>query len=266
MSTDEPEILPPVKRMLPAERGDDRSVPAVDDGLPLPTGVIAYALSGFQAQWQARAYRDIAANIRAQKDVLDAETARRESTITLLRKTGELRDIKDTLALDKAQRAAERAAHYAGLTARYEQIEDDQDERAHQRELTALRRQREIEEANAQIVEAKRGTFNAKQGLENQKHLKQLNMEIWQKRAAAEQMDAEKIWLLLRKENDGIKTPQKKAADGSLEHLVEIRASLEDRAQEAAASGDASKAERYAHLASELDALVLAAMRGDGQK
>jgi hypothetical protein len=51
-----------------------------------------------------------------------------------------------------------------------------------------------------------------------------------------------------------------------LEQLAEMRSSLVQRAQEAAAQGDASKAERYAHLAAELDELVTAAMRGEGQK
>jgi len=115
-------------------------------------------------------------------------------------------------------------------------------------------------------VEAKRGTFNASQGLENQERLKQLNMEMWEKRAGTEKMDAEKIWLLLRREVDGMKNPQQKAADGSLEQLAEMRASLMQRAQEAAANGDASKADQYERLAAELDDLVVAALRGQTQK
>jgi hypothetical protein len=244
MSADDPEIIPPGTR-LPDVRGDRGTVPARrEQPLPHPVGVISSALTGFQARWQARAYHEIAENIRAQKEALDAETARRDSAMKLLRKTGELYDINEILALDKAERAAERAAKYAGLTAKYEELDDGQDERAHQRRLTALRRQREIEEANAKVVQAKRGTFIEKQGL----------------------MDAEKAWLLLRRELDGMKSPQQKAGEGNLEELVEMRESLVQCAQEAAAQRDASKAERYTLLAAELDELVIAAMRGEGQK
>jgi hypothetical protein len=259
MSADDPEIIPPGTR-LPDVRGDRATVSArQEQSLPRPEGVISSALTGFQARWQARAYQQIAENIRAQKDALDAETARRDSTIKLFRKTGELLDIKDILALDKAERAAERAA-------KYERLDDDQDERAHQRRLTALRRQREIEEANAKVVQAKRGTFIEKEGLENEKRVKQINTEMFKNRVASEGMEAERVWLLLRREIDGIKSPQQKANEGSLEHLAEMRSSLMQRAQEAAAQGDASKAEQYTHLAAELDALVLAAVRGEGQK
>jgi hypothetical protein len=115
-------------------------------------------------------------------------------------------------------------------------------------------------------VEARRGTFNATQGLENQQRIKQLKMEMWENRAAIGQGDVEKMRTLLRREVEAMNAPQQKAVDGSLEHLAEMRSSLVQRAQEAAAQGDASKAERYAHLATELDDLVIAAMRGEGQK
>lgn len=261
--SDEPEILPPGRRSLPAKREERGSVPAEhDDTVAQSAGVVVSALTGFGARVQARAYRDIAENIRAQKDALDAEVARRDSSIKLLRKTGELLDIKEILKLDKAERAAERAEQYAGLTAKYDNIDDTHDERAHQRRLTQLRRQREIEEANTGLVEAKRATFGATEGLESQERLKQLNLEMWEKRAATEQLDAEKIWLLLKREVDGMKSPQQKTADGSLGHLAEMREGLVKQAQEAAASGDASKAEKYERLAAELDEMVVTALRG----
>jgi hypothetical protein len=267
MKDDEPEIFPPGKRLVPVKREESRTVPAAyNDSMLQPRGVIETALTGFQAQWQARAYRNIAENIRAQTDALDAETARRDSAMKLIRKTGELHDIKDILALDKAERAAERAAKYASLTAQYDKIDDDHDERAHKRKLTELRRQREIEEATAKLVEAKRGTFNATQGLENQERIKQLKMEMWENRAAIGQGDAEKMWTLLKREVEAMNAPQQKSGEGSLEQLAEMRASLVQRAQEAAAQGHASKAERYAHLAAELDELVIAAMRGRPQE
>jgi hypothetical protein len=89
---------------------------------------------------------------------------------------------------------------------------------------------------------------------------------MWENRAAIGQGDVEKMRTLRRREVEAMNAPQQKAVDGSLEHLAEMRSSLVQRAQEAAAQGDASKAERYAHLATELDDLVIAAMRGEGQK
>jgi hypothetical protein len=216
-------------------------------------------LTGFQARMQGRAYPEIAKNIRAQTDALDAETARRESALKLRRTIHKLEELDGILALDRAEREDERESAY-------DSIEQKRAERAHKRKLDELQRQREIEEANASLVEAKRGTFNATQGLENQQRIKQLNLEMWEKRAATEKMDAEKIWMLLRREVEGIAAPREKAADGSLEQLAETRASLMQRAQEAAASGDASKAEQFARLAAELDELVIAAMRGEGQR
>jgi hypothetical protein len=66
-------------------------------------------ITGFRARSQARAYRDIADNIRAQTEALDAETARRESTKKLIRKAGELEELPQILELDSEVRANERA-------------------------------------------------------------------------------------------------------------------------------------------------------------
>lgn len=259
MSTDDPEILPPGRSVVVDKR--NHATPRLcDEALPASAGVVASALTGLEASWQARAYREIAENIRAQKDALDAETARRESAIKLLRKTGELLDIKEILALDKAERAAERAAKYASVTAKYEKIEDDREERLHQSELTKLRRQRELQEAQRDLVEAERRVFNSEQGLENQQRLKQLNLEIWEKRAATEHMDAEKVRLLLNREIDGIKG-SRDLQEGTLDELVELRESLVRSSHEAAASGDVNKAEKFMRLARELDDLVVATMK-----
>jgi hypothetical protein len=266
MSNKYPEIIPPNKNAV-ATRNERETAPVRYEDAPSGSlGVIGSALTGWRAEAEARAYTKIAERIKAQTQVLDAETERRTSALKLLRMTGELEEAPDILALDRAERAAERAAKYARLTAKYETIDDDHDERAHQRKLTELRRQREMEEANAKLVEAKRGTFNATQGLENQQRIKQLKMEMRENRAAIGQGDAEKMWTLLRREVEAMNAPQQKPVEGSLEQLAEMRASLVQRAQEAAAQGDASKAERYAHLAAELDELVIAAMRGEGQK
>ncbi len=264
MSADDPEIVPPGRSVV-ADNAKQGMPRLFEEITPSPTGVIASALTGLEASWQARAYREIAENIRAQKDALDAETARRESAIKLLRKTGELLDIKEILALDKAERAAERAAKYASFTAKYEKIEDDRDERAHQRELMKLRRKRELQEAERDLVEAERRVFNSEQGLENQRRLKQLNLEIWEKRAATEHMDAEKVRLLLNRDIDGIKD-NPNPETGTLDELVELRESLARSAHEAAASGDVSKADKFLRLAQELDDLVVATMQAGAKK
>jgi hypothetical protein len=254
--SDDPEIIPPARGGVPATRQEAASVPASRSSpIAEPTGVVSSLLTGFQARMQGRAYLDIANNIRAQTEALDAETARRESALKLRRTIHKLEELDDILAEDRAERADARETTY-------DKIERQRAERAHQRKLDELRRQRELEEASGQLIEAKRGTFNATQGLENQQRIKQLNLEMWEKSAATEHMNAEKVWLLLRREVERMAAPQQKPVEGSLEHLAEMRASLEQRAQEAAAQGDASKAERYEHLAAELDALVLAAMRG----
>jgi hypothetical protein len=79
-------------------------------------------------------------------------------------------------------------------------------------------------------------------------------------------MDAEKLRLLLSREVEGLKTPQPKPQEGSLEELHQMRESLLKRAIESAAEGDAAKAQRYEQLVAELDELVIAALGGQGQK
>jgi hypothetical protein len=236
-----------------------------DSALPRPDGLVSSWLTAFGARVQAEAFKEIAANVRAQKDVIDAERDRRKSALKLLRTTHKLEEAPDILALDRAERKAERTVKYAEFTAKYEQIEDDREERAHQRELAKRRRQRELEEADRDIIEARRQTFTSKQGFENQERLKELNLEMWQKRKASDQMDAEKVWTLLNRELEGMKKPEK-VEEGTLEDLVELRTRLLQLAQEAAASGDASGAEKYAQLAAELDEKAVAAMRGGSTK
>lgn len=263
--SDDPEIIPP-RRNVPAPRNEGSSVPSpYQEHIPRPAGILSSALTAWEADAEARAYGKIAERIKAQTVVLDAETERRKSALKLLRVTGELEEAPDILALDRAERRAERAAKYAELEARYDKIEDDRDERAHQSELTKLRHQRELQEARRGLVEANRDLFNSKQGLENQKRLKQLNLEMWETRLATQNMDAEKVRLLLAREIEEMQGT-KDSRQGTLDELFEQRESLAARAQEAAASGDAAQAEKYLRLASELDELVAAMLQARGQK
>jgi len=251
MTDDDGEIIPPHKGLL-ATRTEKAPSPVSDVRRTDTGGVVRTALTGWQARAQGRALESIAKRIRSETDLIKAQGELADEYETTARKVNRLRHLPDNIALDDEKWKGEREEERAEIT--------------HRKEMNRRRREREIEEANAKLVEAKRGTFNASQGLENQERLKQLNMEVWEKRAGTEKMDAEKIWLLLRREVDSMKSPQQKPADGSLEQLAEMRASLMQRAQEAAASGDAGKADQYERLAAELDELVVAALRGQTQK
>jgi hypothetical protein len=260
MSNDDPEIIPPERKGLPATQSDRRNLPVQHEPAPRPVGMVGSWLTGFQAEHEARAYRKIAERIRAQTDVLDAQTGLRESTMKLLSKTGELEDFDKTLDIERAERRDNRLA-------RYDKLDYERDERAHQAELTKRRREKELREAERAIEDANRGLFNAKQGLENQQRSAQLNAEIWSKRKETESLDAERVKTILSREIDGLHTPEPtKAGEGTLEQLREMRESLVARAVAMAADGKAIEAEKYERLVSELDELVLEAMRTGRQE
>ncbi len=257
--SDDPEIIPPSKGSLPATREDRQSAPVRYESPPRVNGAVGSMITGFLARTQARAYRDIADNIRAQTEVLDAEAGRRDSQIKLLRKTGELQDVDEILALDRAERKAERTAKYGEIVAKYEKIDYDRDERAHQAELTKLRRERELKAAREANVDADRGVFNAEQGLENQKRLKQINLEIWEKRTQALDLKAEHIRNLLREELEGNKSEP--SGGGLLDQLEALHTTLGNHVTELAADGLSDAAEHFRGLIGELDK-ILQAMRG----
>jgi hypothetical protein len=245
MSTDDPEIIPPSKNALATR--DERGTGATryDESPPGRLGVIGSRLTGWRAEAEARAYGKIAERIRAQTEVVDAESERRKSAQKLLRITHELEEMPDILADDREQRQHDRSqrAH----------------ERAHQRELTTRRRQQELDEADRKITEARTGKFSVEQELENKQRLKQLNLEIWEKRKETEHMESEKIRVLLSREVESLKNPTPKGGEGSLEQLLEMRDLLVKRAVERAADGDASQAEKYEQIVNELDALIVSA-------
>jgi hypothetical protein len=81
---DDPEIIPPARRGLPATRQEHTPAPP-QSPIAEPTGVVSSMLTGFHAKMQGRAYAEIAKNIRAQTEALDAETQRRESALKLRR-------------------------------------------------------------------------------------------------------------------------------------------------------------------------------------
>jgi len=247
--SDDPEVIPPNKSSLPATRDERGGVPApYRDTVPQVTGVVSAALTRFQADRQARAYPSIAEAVQAQTAVLDALTQRHKSQGTLLREVENLRETPETIALDKAERSAQRIA-------RYDELDEAHAERAHQAELARRRRQRELEEADAKTLDAQRAKFNAEQGLQNQQRLKTLNEEIWEKRKETEHLDAERVRTLISQEVDGLK-PTQKPGDGTLEDLQELHATLVKNTQALAGHGLTDDAEKYLGLIGELEILI----------
>jgi hypothetical protein len=246
MSEDQPDTRssrPP----LPAKRDDRGNVPAVPDTeAQLSTSPIASAMTGFQARLQTRALNEVAANIRARTEVQDAETTRRESALKLLRTVHKLEEAPEIVALDRAERQAERAAKYAQLSGSYEQLDENRDEHAHQAELRRLAREAEIERARKQIVEAQRETFTAKLGFDNQKQLKKLNLRIWRKRREGVQLDVEATTAQLREELAPSPPAQPNADDA-------LRVKAEEALIAAAQRGDSAGMERWQRVLDALD-------------
>src|SRR4051812_14055356 len=104
--SEDTEILPPARQPSVPTKRDDLS------GVPTPR-----SLTRFQARLQTRTNREIAENIRAQTEVLEAEGQRRASALRLLRKTQELHEAPEILALDHAERQHERTQRYRDLAA-----------------------------------------------------------------------------------------------------------------------------------------------------
>jgi hypothetical protein len=139
MSDDE-EVIPPDRGALPANREQTNTSLVSVQSTSRPDGPVSSLITGFRARSQARAYRDIADNIRAQTEALDAETARRESTKKLIRKAGELEELPQILELDSEVRANERAE------ARLEM--------KHQSSLRTEQREEELAEARRKKLQA----------------------------------------------------------------------------------------------------------------
>jgi hypothetical protein len=208
--SEDPEIIPPGSSSMPARRDEQSLTPArYAELVPQPTGLVSSALTRFQAELQARAYGAMADAIKAQAAVLDALTQRSKSQLTLLREVENLREVPDIIALDKAERQAQRIA-------RYDELDEAREERQHQAELARRRRQAELAEADARIADARRDKFNAEQGLENQERLKEQNLELWQTRQAAlglEALDiAQQLRSALTRGNNGAPAPKDEVA------------------------------------------------------
>jgi hypothetical protein len=127
------------------------------------------------------------------------------------------------------------------------QLRGDREERAHQGELTKLRRERELQEAKRALVEQNRDLFNSQQGFENQQRLKDRNLRIWEKRREAQELDAHVETQRVRSELRGGEKPAPKI--GTAESM---REKAEAALIEALADGNDAEAERWQRV---LDAL-----------
>jgi hypothetical protein len=199
-----------------------------------PSGVVDSAVTRFVAGLRQRANQALAADAHARADYFDAVGRVAKSFIGMNQALDEVRELEAILALDRIERSASREERKLDID--------------HRRKLAENQRKQEL-------VEAERGAFTSEQGLENQKRLKELNLEIWQKRKEAEQLDAESIAAKLR--GDG--GPEKKKSRNLVEELQTQAEKLEKEILEAEADGKDSGGDRMA--LAELRAMI-ARLRG----
>ena len=228
---DDAEIIPPGK--APAKSAD--KVPGPISGVRrLDTGgIIGTVITRLKAKHQARAIDEIAKRHRSEADAIKAYGEVADAFEDTAGKVNRLRHLPEKLALDDKKYETERA--------------DEYDEIAHQREMNKLRRQREIDEAGAGNIEAKRQKFTSEQGFENQQRLKGRNLRIWEKRHEARELDAhietERVRSELKGDGSAAAKPSGREA---------LRAKAEEALIEALADGNDAEAERWQRV---LDAL-----------
>ncbi len=203
------EILPP-ERMPGRGAIAARSV----DRMPRsnPDGIVDAAVTRFVAGLRHKANDALARDARARADYFDAVGGVARSYIGMNRALSEVHELEEILALDREERRVNR--------------EEQRLDIEHRRKVAEQRRKQEL-------TEAERGAFTAEQGLENQKRLKELNLEIWQKRKEVEALDAEAVAAKLR----GAEEPQQKKKRSLVEKLQAEADDLEKEILEAQADG-----------------------------
>lgn len=133
-----------------------------------------------------------------------------------------------------------------------DELADVHYENARERQLDKIeheKRERELarERHKQATIEAKRDTFNSKQGLENQKRLQKRNFRIWEKRTEAQELDAHVEAERVRSEFTG---EDKLAAKANSRDSIRTKA--EEALIAALADGNDAEAERWQRV---LDAL-----------
>jgi hypothetical protein len=229
---DDAEIIPPSKG-LPAKRRE--TTPAsMSDVRRLDTGgIVGSTITRWKAGSQSRALDEIAKRYRSEADAIKAYGEVADAFEDTARKVNRLRHLPDNIALDDEKWNGER--------------EEEHEEITHRKEMNRRRRQREIEEADTQNVEARRQKFTAEQGYENQQRLKGRNLRIWEKRREARELDAHAETERVRTELRGGEKPEAKPSNRDA-----MRAKVEESLLEAMADGNDAEVERWQRV---LDAL-----------
>jgi hypothetical protein len=201
--------------ILPLERMPGRAVATQGvERMPgrNPDGVVDAAVTRFVAGLRRKANEALAGDARARADYFDAVGGVAKSYIGMNRALREVNELEEILALDREERAFNREQ---------ERLDID-----HRKRLAEQRRKQEL-------TEAERGAFTSEQGLENQKRLKELNLDIWQKRKQVEALDAEAVAAKLR----GAEEPEQRKKRTLVEKLGAEADELEKDILEAQADG-----------------------------
>lgn len=239
MSDEDPEIFPPGKR-LPAARRETSPQPMHDAGRVDTGGVVSSTITRWKAEHQSRALNEIAKRHRSEADAIKAYGEMADAFETTARKVNQLRSLPETMALDAAKAKAQRESDYASLG-------DQSGERVHQRQLTELRRQRELQQAKRELVEENLDLLNSEQGYENQQRNKERNLRIWEKRREAQELDAHVETERVRTELRGGNAPPIPQSN-----MESMRAKAEEALMTALADGNDAEVERWQRV---LDAL-----------
>lgn len=163
-------------RKLPVAQSGRSGSPSIFTPQPAHTGgIIDTWVTRWQAKRKTAAHNELAALNRAKRDELDAYGQMAESYMRTARTVHQLDELPEILALDRAQRQADRVAQYA-------RIEYEADERQHQKEHTERRRKREL-------IDDDHAVYNAQRKLDYRQRLKQQEEELWTTRKEAKLLD-----------------------------------------------------------------------------
>ena len=224
------EVIPPGVPSL-RSKGDVSTTRSVDN-MPRdnPTSVVGAAVTRFFAGLRRKANDSLAADANSRANYFDAVGRAAKSFIGMNQDVSVVDELDDIIANDKKERAEQRA--------------EQGREREHRKAVAEQRRRQEL-------IEAQRGAFNAEQGYDNQQRLKQLNLEIWEKRKEVEHLDAKTLAARLRGEAD---PNTKKGGGGLLSDLQTLSGDLRKAILEAEADGKDTTGDELVHK--ELDALI----------
>jgi hypothetical protein len=237
---DDVEIIPP-RRGLPAKRPENTPAQIGEVRRTTTGGAVNSMLTRWRADHESRALGSVAKRNRSEADVIKSYGEIADSFENTSRKVNRLRKLPEILAMDDAKFNAEQEGEYHA-------IDDERGERKHKGEVDKRRRQREIAEEEAKIVEAQRQKFTIEQGFENQQRLKDRNLRIFATRAETGHLNAEVKASKVRGELRGGEKPVEKPNSRD-----EIRARAEESLIQAFADGNDAEADRWQRVLDALD-------------